>query len=160
MSLGPDQLPPASASAGSDRQRAPARNASHPGSESLLDPQDLHIDLTGAAVARPDLDGFRPVAAFKAALSEMASKRCLTLSDIGFLAASRGSTLLVVDLRGSDVLLLDVPGHASSIADGRGGKGKGKPDSSPITALQWTICSLGEGECRERALAHHNDVDA
>ncbi|GAA5967332.1 hypothetical protein JCM11641_000514 [Rhodosporidiobolus odoratus] len=99
------------------------------------DPQDHYIDLRGAIVGRPDLDGFRPTAAFKFS-SDITSKTCLALSNVGFLAASTGSTLLVVDLRGPDVLLVDVPSG--------GANGKARVDASPITALTWTISSIGK----------------
>ncbi|GAA5909875.1 hypothetical protein JCM6882_002039 [Rhodosporidiobolus microsporus] len=109
------------------------------------DLQDHYIDLRGAVVPRGDLDGFRPVAAFSFAASNggaPASKTRLALSNVGFLAASSEANLLVVDLRGPEVLLLDVPGV------GNGGradkKGKGKVDASSISALTWTISPIGD----------------
>ncbi|GAA6001980.1 hypothetical protein JCM10207_003022 [Rhodosporidiobolus poonsookiae] len=115
------------------------------------DPQDHYVDLRGAAVARPDLDGFRPVAAFRFSSSSDApsAKGCLALSNVGFLAASNEANLMVVDLRGPEVLLVDVPNAA-----GRGDKGKGKSkvDASRITALTWTISAIGEDRDRSPRL--------
>jgi len=109
-----------------------------------LDPQDRYVDLTGAAVPRPDLDGFRPVAGFRfsspASASGIKARSRLALSSVGFLAASNEASLIVVDLRGPEVVLVDVPGTSAPSS-----KGKGKIDSSAITALSWSICAIGEG---------------
>lgn len=114
-----------------------------------MDPQDRYVNLVGAVVPRPDLDGFRPVAAFAfaspSAASGIATKSCLALSNVGFLAVSNDATLMVVDMRGPDVLLVDSPGAGRSAALDKG-KYQAKVDSSPITALTWTVCAIGEGE--------------
>lgn len=106
------------------------------------DPQDHYVDLRGAVVPRPDLDGFRPIAAFKFAVEAGAPSRrtCLALSNIGFLAASNEGHLIVVDLRGPEVLLIESAGAGKADK-----KGKGKVDASPITVLTWTISPIGEG---------------
>ena len=125
---------------GSARRDSNAPSAFQP----ELDPQDHLIDLTGASVPRLDLDGFRPVAAFKfsspMSASGGAARSCLALSNVGFLAASNEASLIVVDLRGPEVLLVDVPAMGEPSKKGEGGA-----DASAITALTWTICAIGEG---------------
>ncbi|BGP46843.1 Lethal(2) giant larvae sro7 [Rhodotorula kratochvilovae] len=132
---------------GSSRRDSIAPSAFEP----ALDPQDHHIDLSGATVPRPDLDGFRPVAAFKfsspTSASGAAARSCLALSNVGFLAASNEASLIVVDLRGPEVLLVDVPAMGETSK-----KGKGKADASAITALTWTICAIGEDHDRSPRL--------
>ncbi|GAA5906729.1 hypothetical protein JCM8208_006372 [Rhodotorula glutinis] len=121
-----------------------------------LDPQDRYVDLAGAAVPRPDLDGFRPVAGFHfssaASASGIKARSRLALSSVGFLAASNEASLIVVDLRGPEVVLVDVPGTSAPSA-----KGKGKIDSSAITALSWTICAIGEDHDRSPRLVVTQD---
>lgn len=88
-------------------------------------------------------DHFIPVAASSLSIDGPPSQRQLALSDVGFLAASSGSRLLVANLRGPEVLFWDSP-FASS---GKKGKGKSKPgpkETSPITSLTWTICPTNE----------------
>ncbi|BGO90368.1 hypothetical protein NBRC10512_001797 [Rhodotorula toruloides] len=120
-----------------------------------MDPQDRYINLTGAAVPRPDLDGFRPIAAFAFAstssASGIASKSCLAFSNIGFLAVSNDATLMVVDMRGPDVLLVDSAGSGRSVASDKG-KSKAKVDNSPVTALTWTVSAIGEDHDRSPRL--------
>jgi len=65
------------------------------------------------------------------------------MSDIGFLAASNEANLLVVDMRGPEVLLYDGPHN--QVVDHKG-KGKHKADTSSISSLTWTISAIGEGE--------------
>lgn len=161
MSLGPDRLPPptpfsyeqqhpaqapsssshpARKRFGSLTHRPSSRRDSHANETFALDPEDLYIDLSGAVVPRPDLDGFRPLAAYRSPTQEMLARSCLSLSNIGFLASSNGSHLLIVDLRGPEVL------HFESAGSSPSGKGKGRPDTSPIVSLTWTVCAIGEGE--------------
>ncbi|GAA6050920.1 hypothetical protein JCM3770_002538 [Rhodotorula araucariae] len=116
-----------------------------------LDPQDHHVDISGAAVPRPDLDGFRPVAAFNfsspTSASGAAARSCLALSNVGFIAASNEASLIVVDLRGPEVVLVDVP-----VAGDVSRKGKTKVDASAITAMTWSICAIGEDHDRSPRL--------
>ena len=161
MSLSPDRLPPPptfayeqhpaqapSSSSHPARKRfgslahrpGSSRRDSHATETFALDPEDLHIDLSGAIVPRPDLDGFRPLAAYRSLTQEMLARSCLSLSNIGFLASSNGSHLLVVDLRGPEVLHFEAAGSSPA------GKGKGRPDTSPIVSLTWTVCAIGEGK--------------
>ncbi|GAA6002391.1 uncharacterized protein JCM10292_006635 [Rhodotorula paludigena] len=160
-------IPPPEAESSAPASPAPGRSrfgsVSHRGRASLSqqsgafqpesDPQDHHVDLSGSSVPRPDLDGFRPLAAFKfsspSSASGAATKSKLALSNVGFLAASNDASLLVVDLRGPEVILVDVPGAGGAAAQG---KGKGKIDASPITALTWTICAIGEDHDRSPRL--------
>ncbi|GAA6059605.1 hypothetical protein JCM10212_005104 [Sporobolomyces blumeae] len=114
-----------------------------------FDPQDVHVDLRDAPVPRPDQDGFRPVAGFKLSSSATqagapSSRTCLAMSEIGFLAASNEANLLVVDLRGPDVLLLDGSRHRLHASEHSKGKGKQKVDDSSISSLTWTISPIGE----------------
>ncbi|GEM06712.1 WD40 containing SNARE-dependent exocytosis protein [Rhodotorula toruloides] len=135
----------------------PSRNGSFaPASHSAnMDPQDRYVNLAGGAVPRPDLDGFRPVAAFAfssaSSTSGIAQKSGLALSNVGFLAVSNDATLMVVDMRGPDVLLVDSAGSGRSAASEKG-KSKAKLDSSPITALTWTVCAIGEDHDRSPRL--------
>ncbi|GAA5918972.1 hypothetical protein JCM1841_002666 [Sporobolomyces salmonicolor] len=119
--------------------------SSTPTFHSEMDPQDHYVDLRDAVIPRPDLDGFRPIAGFKFASSSEAgapsTKTCLALADVGFLAASNEANLIVVDMRGPEVVLVDSPN--SPMADIKG-KGKQRPDSSSITSLTWTISPIGE----------------
>ncbi|BGP30846.1 Lethal(2) giant larvae sro7 [Rhodotorula toruloides] len=119
-----------------------------------MDPQDRYVNLADAVVPRPDLDGFRPIAAFAfastSAASGIASKSCLALSNIGFLAVSHDATLMIVDMRGPDVLLVDSAGFGRSASDK--GKNKAKFDNSPITALTWTVCAIAEDHDRSPRL--------
>lgn len=121
--------------------------ASHsPSMSSTQDPQDLLVDLKDAPVRRLDQDGFRPIAGFKFSSSfgegAPSSKTCLAMSDIGFFAASNEANLIVVDMRGPEVLLFDSP-HSQTID--HKGKGKHKVDPSSISSLTWTISAIGEG---------------
>ncbi|GAA5943126.1 hypothetical protein JCM10213_006219 [Rhodosporidiobolus nylandii] len=133
---------------GRSRSNSVAHSSSSAAFYPSSDPQDAYLDLRGAAVSRPDLDGFRPLCAFRFSSPAFAEsgaggqKSCLALSNVGFLAASNEANLLIVDLRGPDVLLLDVPSAAAGRADK--GKGKLKVDASAITALTWTISPIGE----------------
>ncbi|KAM0788575.1 hypothetical protein ACM66B_001699 [Microbotryomycetes sp. NB124-2] len=102
-----------------------------------LDLRDEAFDLSGAIVPRPFHDGLRPFAAFALPI---AGSTCLEISDTGFLAASSGPVLLIADLRGPDVLLIQSFGVQSAVKH----KHKFKPDSSPITSLTWTICATNE----------------
>ncbi|GAA5852720.1 hypothetical protein JCM8547_002602 [Rhodosporidiobolus lusitaniae] len=158
LSLNPAGAPPAPAHSPNRRSSRsnsiPFVGRSRSGSVAFhaeVDPQDHYIDLRGAIVPRPDLDGFRPIAGFNFSNGGGAplSKSCLALSNVGFLAASNESNLMVVDLRGPDVLLVDVPGAANDKADK---KGKGKVDSTPITAMTWTISPIGEDHDRSPRL--------
>lgn len=161
MSLGPDRLPPPSSFSYDSPSNVPLsshtarnrlgslarygssrRNSRTTDASSSFDPEDLFIDVTGAAVPRPDLDGFRPIAAYRSPTQEMLARSCLNLSNIGFLASSNGSHLLVVDLRGPNILHFEPAGGANVTT---AGKGKGRPDSSPIVSLAWTVCAIGEG---------------
>ncbi|GAA5828420.1 hypothetical protein JCM11251_006237 [Rhodosporidiobolus azoricus] len=133
-----------------------------PGSSSFglfQDPQDHYIDLRGAVVPRGDLDGFRPIAAFSFSVGSNggapASKTRLALSNVGFLAASSEGNLLVVDLRGPEVLMLEVP--ALGAIGKLDKKGKGKVDGSCISALTWTISPIGDDLDRSpRLLVTHD----
>ncbi|GAA5990640.1 hypothetical protein JCM5350_001338 [Sporobolomyces pararoseus] len=130
-----------------------------PSISSSFDPQDLYIDLRGAPVRRLDQDGFRPIAGFKfsSSLGEGApsSKTSLFTSDIGFLAASNDANLLVVDMRGPEVLLFDGP-HSQQVVDHKG-KGKHKVDTSCISSLAWTISAIGEdGDHSPRLIVAHD----
>ncbi|KAI5475669.1 WD40 containing SNARE-dependent exocytosis protein [Pseudohyphozyma bogoriensis] len=127
------------------RKSVSTKSALSPSAEAQLDLQDLHVDLSYAQIFRPHLDGFRPAAAFTLTPGRT---RCLALSDVGFLAASSDATLLIVDMRGPDVLLLDDP---SSPVDVKG-KGKAKGDSSPITSLTWCIAAISEDHDRNPRL--------
>ncbi|GAA5869181.1 hypothetical protein JCM16303_000383 [Sporobolomyces ruberrimus] len=129
-----------------------------PPMSSTFDPQDLCIDLRDGPVRRLDQDGFRPIAGFNfsSSLGEGApsSKTCLAMSDIGFLAASNDANLLVVDMRGPEVLLFDGP-H-SQVVDHKG-KGKHKSDNSNISSLAWTISAIGEdGDHSPRLIVTHD----
>lgn len=109
-----------------------------------LELQDHHIDLSLVPSPRPFHDGWRAVAGFILPSSSSAStKPSLSLSDIGFLAASSDNSLLIADMRGPEVLLVDTPGRAT---EGGKGKGKARSDSSPITSLKWIISPINEGE--------------
>lgn len=122
----------------------------NPNSIPSLDSQDIQdrcIDLSHLSNSRPHLDSFQPSAAFSLPpLLSSESKSCLALSDIGFLAASSGNTLLIADLRGPDVLLYESARLNSSVNSNSRSKGKGKVDQSIITNLNWTISAIGEGE--------------
>lgn len=124
--------------AGKKKAESPSKTSSLiPPVEKQLDPQDSCIQLSGAQIDRPDLDGFRPVAAI---IFPTGTTTCLAMSDIGFVALSADANLVIVDLRGPEVLWLeDVDGAKS-------GKGKGKrSDSRPITSLTWAIGAVGDG---------------
>ncbi|KAK4705891.1 hypothetical protein P7C70_g320, partial [Phenoliferia sp. Uapishka_3] len=102
------------------------------------DVQDQHVDLSLVLPLRPYIDGFRPVAAFN---MQPARKSLVKLSDVGFLAASSGAALIIVDMRGPEVLFYE--------SGSESGKGKGRArDSSPITSLTWAICAIGEDHDR------------
>ncbi|GAA5976856.1 hypothetical protein JCM10908_005652 [Rhodotorula pacifica] len=165
MSLGPDRLPPpgfpynnptqtptASHSAkhrlGSLAHHGSSRRSSHVAEAPSLDPQDLYIDVTGAVVPRPDFDGFRPIAVYRSPTQDLLTRSCLSMSNIGFLASSNGATLLIIDLRGPEVIFFEMAGTATSAT----GKGKSRPDSSPIVSLTWTICAIGEDHDRSPRL--------
>ncbi|GAA6005260.1 hypothetical protein JCM11491_002638 [Sporobolomyces phaffii] len=125
---------------------------------SSFDPQDSYVDLRDGPVRRLDQDGFRPIAGFKfsSSLGEGApsSKTCLAMSDIGFLAASNEANLVVVDMRGPEVLIYDGP-H-SQVVDHKG-KGKHKVDTSSISSLTWTISAIGEdGDHSPRLIVTHD----
>jgi hypothetical protein len=105
---------------------------------------DCFLDLSLAVVQRPFQDGLRSFACF---IIPAASKTCLNFSDIGFLAASSDSTLLIADMRGPEVLLVDSPSRPFTSGQGKGkGKSKLRSDSSPITSLTWTISATMEGK--------------
>ncbi|ORY72386.1 hypothetical protein BCR35DRAFT_307654 [Leucosporidium creatinivorum] len=107
-----------------------------------LELQDHYIDLSLIPSPRPFHDGWRAVGGFIFPSSPSAtSKTCLELSDIGFLAASSENSLIVADMRGPEVLLVDTPGRAT---EGGKGKGKARSDSSAITSLKWTISPISE----------------
>jgi hypothetical protein len=59
------------------------------------------------------------------------------------MAASSDSALIIVDMRGPEVLLFET---APSADNHGGGKSKHKPDTSSIVNLRWTISAIGEGE--------------
>ncbi|GAA5939650.1 uncharacterized protein JCM15063_005244 [Sporobolomyces koalae] len=128
---------------------------------STLDPQDCYIDLRGAPVLRLDQDGFRPIAAldFGASSKDGAPsvKTCLALSNIGFVAASNEANLVVVDLRGPEVLLLDGPHLAKPAHKDSKGKGSHKVDASNISSLAWTISAMGQdGDHSPRLIVTHD----
>lgn len=100
--------------------------------------QDSHIDLSTIPSVRPWVDGFRPVAGFSLPLSP---HNCIAVADIGFFAASSESSLLIFDMRGPEIVLLDTP-----TSPPLKGKGRTKHDSSPITSLKWSICAIGDGK--------------
>lgn len=140
----PSQAPPQHSHSKLSRHRG---SVASPSVTSSYDPQDSYIDLRDAPVRRLDQDGFRPIAGFKFSsnLGEGApsKKTSLAMSDIGFLAASNEANLLVVDMRGPEVLLYDGPHN--QVVDHKG-KGKHKADTSSISSLTWTISAIGEGE--------------
>lgn len=106
---------------------------------------NTQTDLSPLPNLRPHLDGFRPVAGFALPPS---SRTCIAVSDIGFFAASSEASLLIVDMRGPEVLLFDSSGRQSSK-----GKGWHRADPSPITSLTWTISAISEGAfCRPSRL--------
>lgn len=110
--------------------------------------QDQHVDISRIIPARPSIDGFRPIAAFTMPPSRRTQ---LAMSDVGFLAASSEGALLIVDMRGPEVLLFETP----AASDGGKGKGKVKTDPSAVTSLTWAICAIGEGESvSSKALKH------
>ncbi|GAA5898928.1 uncharacterized protein JCM6883_003474 [Sporobolomyces salmoneus] len=140
------------------RHRGSVAAASPSFDSSSHDPQDLYVDLRDAPVLRLDQDSFRPIAGFKfsSSLGEGApsSKTCLAMSDIGFFAASNEANLVVVDMRGPEVLFFDGP-HSQPVD--HKGKGKHKVDSTSISSLTWTISAIGEdGDHSPRLIVTHD----
>lgn len=144
----PDNLAPAQPSRKlSRRQRTPSQTHTPQMNNPPISESECFFDLSMAVVARPFHDGLRSFACFTI---PPAGRTCLDFSDIGFLAASSDATLLIADMRGPEVLLVDSPARPFM-----GGKSKGKhklrSDPSPITSLTWTISPTMEGESYERS---------
>ncbi|KAK4050912.1 Lethal(2) giant larvae sro7 [Microbotryomycetes sp. JL221] len=112
-----------------------------PSSTRQLELNEQAYDLSATVISKPFHDGFRPFAAFT--LPSVDKETCLELSDCGFLAASNGCVLLIADLRGPDVLMIQSLANGAHNGIGKG-KSKVKPDESPITSLTWTICPTNE----------------
>ncbi|KAM0753508.1 hypothetical protein T439DRAFT_377696 [Meredithblackwellia eburnea MCA 4105] len=124
--------------------RKPSSIVSH--SEPALEIQDQCIDLSLATSFDSSIDSFRPVCALRlppppsVSASSARKASCVVISNIGFVSVSSGAALMIVDLRGPEVLLYEDPATVSIH-----GKGKGKgSDASPVTSLSWAICALGQ----------------
>lgn len=148
----PTSFAPSGKSSTSTGRRFSMRRPTLSPEEEHEEMQEQTVDLSLVFVPRRNVDGFRPVAGFKIPASR---KSCLAMSDIGFLAASAESSLLLVDMRGPEVLLYETPANA---AEGEKKKGR-RTDFSAITSLAWTISTLGDGEplfhFRNQPLAFH-----
>lgn len=109
-----------------------------------VDVNDLLFDLSSIRNYRPHLDGFRPVAGFKIPSHPQS---CVFMSDIGFLASSSGSALLMVDMRGPEILHWNQGNK----------KGKQKEDPSAITSLVFTVSAIGDGEAPPSSISDNAD---
>lgn len=101
------------------------------------------IDLSYLTTFDSHRDTFKPVvAASLPVASTMPSnaKSRICLSNIGFLAASVGSNLMVVNMRVPEVLLFDNGSTKSKKHKGLHG------DGTEITALDWSMSGLTEGK--------------
>ena len=133
---------------GSILRKKSARSPKVPSSVDALDPQDLHIDISGFPPLDPYTDGFRPVAAFIIPEGDaVGAAKQVTLSDVGFLAASSGSSLVIADLRKCEVMLAETSTMAVESAKGKGRLGL-RGDNSPITSHCWTIGPCGDDHDR------------
>ncbi|GAA6012247.1 hypothetical protein JCM8202_003257 [Rhodotorula sphaerocarpa] len=142
MSLGQDQPP----SAAPSPSPGGLGGQGHPN----LEAEDLFVDLSGAPVPHTDHDGFRPVGAVKSTVADdVTLKRCLALSNIGFLALSSGADLVVLDLRGPEVLHFESP--KPTAPSGRS-KSKKPVEGAPIASLTWSICPVGNDHDRSPRL--------
>ncbi|KAL8291471.1 hypothetical protein RQP46_002449 [Phenoliferia psychrophenolica] len=128
------------------RRKSLSTKSSAPSSATISEPpadfQDQHVDLSLYRIPNPTIDGFRPAAAFKMPPSR---RTTLAMSDVGFLAASSEAALIIVDMRGPEVLLFET-------GAGTDRKGKVKGDSSNISSLTWAICAIGEDHDRSPRL--------
>lgn len=101
------------------------------------------IDLSQLTAFDSHQDSFKPIAAVSFPVpSSMSSsaKSNLSLANIGFLAASVGSHLMVINMRGPEVMLFD--NGLTKVKKHKGLHG----DGTEITALNWCMSSLTEGE--------------
>lgn len=115
----------------------------------VTDYQDYHIDLSSFPPLDPLQDGWRPIAAF--ALpggGAVGVTRTLAFSDVGFLAASAGPSLILVDLRRNEVLCVETATTSSFESTKGKGKHGARTDTSPVTALSFTISPCGEDHDR------------
>lgn len=111
-----------------------------------FDDSERVIDLSDITRPFSNFDGFAPVVGVNA-VPRFGSSR-LSLSDVGFLAASFDDRLLIVSLRGSGELLYD--SSESKATDKRSKR-------SRITSLAWGIATTMDGDEGVRLVATQED---